>query len=306
LGAEDLIETFLYEFEERNKQLVDWIKKGDISGDDFYTLAIDQLERLKQADPMNRSYVSRQAELYHLDGHLRRAGEGYRKVLEMDPLHSLSDQEREWIEKFCPLLLINAKECFSLIDVVAVHHPSQPMIGYHLFWEDDYDFPDDNEPCDHEEIWVQYDPAKEEVKKVMSWFHARIIESEEAVLEARNHGQRSIVRIEWGKHGSLLCGWEQIKDPITHTPLKRWLRETYHQVKTGGRVPDHPLKRFWPRGFEGTFAEYIDFSVPLDPLKWLQKKPLLFKTEWVNAVLHSHALPYNFHPKMEWPDRFRC
>jgi hypothetical protein len=24
----------------------------------------------------------------------------------------------------------------------------------------------------------------------------------------------------------------------------------------------------------------------------------------VNAVIFTHALLYNFHPKMEWPDRF--
>jgi hypothetical protein len=72
----------------------------------------------------------------------------------------------------------------------------------------------------------------------------------------------------------------------------------------GGRVPFHPLKKFWPKGFEGTFEEFIDFSVPIDPLEWLQQKPLMYKTRWVNAVIFTHALLYNFHPKMEWPDRF--
>jgi hypothetical protein len=299
-----VIETFLAEYAERDNLFKGLMKQGVISVHEYYALAINQLELLKQADPKNPSYAARQAELYHLNGNLRLAGEGYKRVFELDPLLTLSVKETNMIEKFCPLLLINPRECFPLMDVVAVHHPSLPLIGYHLFWEDDYDFPDDCEPSDHEEIWVQYDPAEKAVEKVMCWFHSRVLESEEAVKEAHRNQQRPIIRIEWGKHGSLLCGWDKLKEPLTQVPLLQWLSETYELMKTGGRVPDHPLKRFWPSRFEGTFEEFIDFSTELDPREWLQKKPLCFKTIWVNAVLHTRTLPYNFHPKMEWPSRF--
>jgi hypothetical protein len=299
-----LIDTFLYEWKKRNGEITELIKEERISGADFYQLAISQLEFLTKADPNNVSYVSQLAEFLHLDGHVRKAGEQYRKVLEMDPLLPLTEMEERLIQKFCPILLINPKECFPLKDVVAVHHPAKPVIGYHLFWEDDYDFPDDYEPCDHEEVWIEYDPKTEVVTNVMCWFHSRVLKSEDAVKEAHNNQQRAIIRIEWGKHGSLLCGWENMKEPLTGVTLPDWLKETYEHVKKGGRVPSHPLKRFWPKGFEGTFEEYIDFSIKVDPLEWLNKKPLMYKTRWVNAVIFTQCLLYNFHPKMEWPDRF--
>jgi hypothetical protein len=299
-----LIDTFLYEWKKRNGEITELVKGERISGTDFYQLAISQLEFLIKADPNNVSYVSQLAEFLHLDGHVRKAGEQYRKVLEMDPLLPLTEMEERLIQKFCPILLMNPKECFPLKDVVAVHHPTKPIIGYHLFWEDDYDFPDDYEPCDHEEIWIEYDPKTEVVTNVMCWFHSRVLKSEDAVKEAHSNQQRAIIRIEWGKHGSLLCGWESMKEPLTGVTLPHWLKETYEHVKNGGRVPSHPLKRFWPKGFEGTFEEYTNFSVEVDPLEWLNKKPLMYKTRWVNAVIFTECLLYNFHPKMEWPDRF--
>jgi hypothetical protein len=82
------------------------------------------------------------------------------------------------------------------------------------------------------------------------------------------------------------------------------MKLTYEHVRLGGRVPNHPLKRFWPKGFTGTFEEYMDFSKVVDPLEYLDRKPLMFKTRWVNAVLNTQCLLYNFHPKMEWPERF--
>jgi hypothetical protein len=299
-----VINTFLYEWKKRNEEIIELIKEEKVSGIDFYQSAITQLELLKRIDPQNVNYVSQQAEFFHLDGYLRKAGEKYRKVLEMSPLIPLTETDERFIRKFCPLLLINPKECFPLKDVVVVHHPSKPIIGYHLFWEDDYDFPDDYEPCDHEEVWVEYDPETEAVTNIMCWFHSRVLKSEAAVKEAHSNQQRAIIRVEWGKHGSLLCGWENMKEPLTNVSLPQWLKETYEHVKKGGRVPSHPLKRFWPKGFDGEFEEYTDFSVKVDPLDWLNKKPFMYKTNWVNAVIFTESLHYNFHPKMEWPNRF--
>jgi len=298
-----MIDTLLYEWKKRNEEIPKLIKER-ISSHDFYQLAISQLEFLTRVIPDNVNYVSQLAEFLHLDGNIRRAGEQYRRVLEMDPLIPPSEKEKQMMRKFCPILLLTREECFPLKDVVVVHHPTKSMIGYHLFWEDDYDFPDDYEPCDHEEIWIEYNPETETVTNVMCWFHSRVLSSKSAAKEAWNNNQRAIIRVEWGKHGSLLCGWENIKEQLTGVMLVDWLKETYEHVKKGGRVPFHPLKKYWPKGFEGTFDEYIDFSVRVDPLNWLDKKPLMYKTRWVNAAIFTQCLLYNFHPKMEWPDRF--
>lgn len=299
-----MIDIYMREFAEGNRELIELVKNGRISNADYYEFAIHQLELLKKIHPENVQYVAWQAEYYHLDGNLRRAGDQYRRVLEMDPPVSLTEDEVRLIRKFCPILLTNPQECFPLKDFVAVHHPTKPLIGYHLFWEDDFDFPDDYEPCDHEEVWIQYDPQQEVVTKVMAFFHSRVIQSETAVEEARDNQQRAKIRIEWGKHGALLTGWEEMNEPLTGVSLLEWMRVTYDHVCSGGRVPHHPLKRFWPAGFEGTFEEYVEFSEAVDPLAYLDRKPLMFKSRWVNAILYTQCLLYNFHPKMEWPERF--
>jgi hypothetical protein len=299
-----MIEVYAQEFRATSQVLLETLTKGEADARAVFQAFIGLYELMRRLFPDEAEYAARLAEFYHLDSHLRRAGEMYRKVLGMVPPEEPTEQDFVNIRRYCPVLLTTPKEYFPLKDVAAVHHPNKPLIGYHLFWEDDYDFPDDYEPCDHEEIWVEYDPEKEIVTNVMTFFHSRVIESKEAVLEARDNGQRPIVRIEWGKHGSLLKGWETMAEPLTNLPLIEWMKQTYDQVKLGGRMADHPLKRFWPKGFEGSFEAYLDFSVPVDPLEWLDRKPLIFKSRWVNAILFTQAIHYNFHPKMEWPDRF--
>ncbi|UOF89599.1 hypothetical protein LSG31_17175 [Fodinisporobacter ferrooxydans] len=299
-----MIDIYTFEYNNGANEFIKLVKDGKVSNSEYYQFAIAQLEFIKKASPNPIPYINQQAEYYHLDGNLRRAGEQYHEVLRRDPFVPLSEKETERIRKFCPILRVIPKECFPLKDFVAIHHPTEPLIGYHFFWEDDYDFPDDYEPCDHEEMWVKYDPETEIVTNVMSFFHSRVIESDAAVLEAGENHQRPVIRIEWGKHGSLLKGWEEMQEPLTGVPIMEWLKTTYEHVKAGGRVPKHPLKRFWPQGFEGTWEEYVDFSITVDPLKLLEKKPLMFKTRWVNAVMFTQCLLYNFHPKMEWPERF--
>jgi len=301
-----MIEIYADEFKRASQTLIDNMLNGGVTaGSDYYRAVVPILELLSGVCPERTEFVAWAAEYYHLDGNMRRAGELYKRVLEQSPLQEPDDLEISRIRKFCPTLLTTPQECFPLKDVAAVHHPTLPIIGYHLFWEDDYDFPDDYEPCDHEEVWVEYNPEDEVVTKVLTFFHSSVIESQAAVQEAKENGGRPVIRIEWGKHGSLLKGWESLTIPLKEVSAMDWLLETYAHVKAGGRVPDHPLKKHWPKGFEGTFADYTDFSVPVDPLHYLARKPLLFKTEWVNAVLFIHGLLYNFHPKMEWPERFQ-
>ncbi|KIL38553.1 hypothetical protein SD70_25865 [Gordoniibacillus kamchatkensis] len=300
-----MIEIYAHEFAAASRALVAKMMSGDVKADSAYFRAVvPVLELLREAYPDQAQYAAWEAEFYHLDGSLRRAGELYKRTLQLAPPRAPTETEMRRMRRFCPLLLTTPLECFPLKDVAAVHHPSLPLIGYHLFWEDDFDFPDDYEPCDHEEIWVEYDPVAEAVTKVMTFFHSSVIESPEAAEEARAGGQRPVVRIEWGKHGSLLKGWENLVIPLKNISAAEWLKETYEHVRAGGRVPDHPLKRHWPQRFEGTFEQYTDFSVRVDPIALLDRKPLFFTSLWVNAVLFTEALLYNFHPKMEWPERF--
>jgi hypothetical protein len=299
-----MIEIYAHEYKEVSQKLIDKMLSGEVTGEAYYQAVVHILELLQNAEPENPDFIAKHSEFYHLDGNLRQAGKLYKRVLELAPPEELKQHEIASIRKYCPILLTTPKEFFPLKDIIAVHHPNRPLIGYHLFWEDDYDFPDDYEPCDHEEVWVEYDPHEEIVTKVMTFFHSSVIESKAAAIEAVNNDQRPIIRIEWGKHGSLLKGWEEMIIPMKEVSATEWLKETYEHVKIGGRVPKHPLKRFWPVGFDGTFDEYTDFSVPVSALDLLDRKPLMFKSRWVNAIIFTQGLLYNFHPKMEWPERF--
>ena len=249
--------------------------------------------------------VSRVAEAYHLKGELREAGKHYKKVLEMDSPQQLSPEERNHVMRFAPVLHTTPNECFELMDVVAIHHPEKPLIAYHLFWEDDYNFPDDFEPCDHEQVWVAYDPLSGQVIQVWAFFHSRVITTREAAEDAnRNNGQANVY-VQWGTHGSLLQGWEKLRDEHNDSrTIMEVMKQSYLKVSKGGRLPDHPLKRWWPKGFAGEFADYLDFSRALPTSERLRQQDKMVKSRWSNAVLQQLFLLYNFHPKFDWPDSY--
>lgn len=196
-----MIEIYTHEWKSVSAKLAGAMRDGKVTVQETCATIIPVLDLMRSVFPDDAEIPARQGEYYHLDGQLRRAGQAYRRALELEPLLMLTEREAAAIRRHCPLLLTTEAECFPLKDIAAVHHPAKPLIGYHLFWEDDFDFPDDYEPCDHEEIWVEYDPAEETVTQVMTFFHSSVISSEEAVQEAREHGERPIIRIEWGNTG---------------------------------------------------------------------------------------------------------
>src|SRR2546426_761351 len=93
------------------------------------------------------------------------------QVLALAPPKQPSPAQIAAVMKFAPRLYTTPTEFFPLNDVVAIIHPDKPLIGYHLFWGDDIDFPDDHDPTDHEIVWVEYDPATQEVREVHTYFH---------------------------------------------------------------------------------------------------------------------------------------
>lgn len=275
-----------------------WAELGDAD----LCLLSEGLHRAAVVRPeADRAYHwERIGESFQIRRNLGEAARWYQQVLDLEPPRAPSDAERRAILRHAPLLLTNPREFFPLKDVVAFHHPDRPLIAYHLFWEDDYNFPDDLEPCDHEQLWVAYDPGTGLVTEVRSFFHSQILGSSEAVVEANTHGGRPRIRVEWGLHGSLVAGWESLRFDNGGSP-ESWLDHNFRGVKTGGRAKDHPLKRRWPAGFAGSWSDYLDFSAPVDPLVLLREKDLLFTGRWANALLQQCCLTYNFAVKYDWP-----
>lgn len=236
--------------------------------------------------------VNEQALAAHRVRHLGEASRHYDRLLALDPPPATTAAHRALALRHVPRLHLVAGEFFPLKDIVAVLHPERPVIGYHLFWEDDLGFPADNEPCDHEIVWVEYDPATGRVVRVQAYFHGRLVEAAEAAADANAHGGRPWIGVEWGFHGSVPRGGLEAAAPT--------LRPHWERVQRGMETP-HPLARGWPQRFDGGYEAYVAFSVPYDPAPQLEKSDLIVVSRWANAVLNRRGLRYNFSPKAEWP-----
>lgn len=247
------------------------------------------------ADPAEPAQLNNQALAAHRQRNLGEASRYYNQLLKLDPPAEPTAAQQALVRKFTPRLHNVAGEFFPLKDIVAIIHPERPVIGYHLFWEDDIGYPSDNEPCDHEIVWIEFDPATEAVTRVSTYFHGRILAPEGAAAEANAHGGRAWIGVEWGFHGSI--PWQQTG------AVEAKLREHWalaHQPPPG-RKRD-PLARGWPENFPGDYDAYVNFSVANDDaLARLEKDSLVFVSRWPMATLNRHGLRYNFAVKTEWP-----
>lgn len=247
---------------------------------------------------------------------LDEASAGYAQVLDASPPGEPTATQWRLIQKFAPRLFVTHIEPFPLKDFAAVMHPAQPWVSYHLFWEDDIDFPDDNDPCDHELLWVRFDPATERVAAYYTYFHGRLLRAPpDAVAEANRSGGRPRVLIQWGKHGTLPPGWERLEIvadsgdaerdfyPLGQAiPLETYMRGTFRKLaEAGRRGAGSPLGAGWPKKFSGPWEAFVSFTREVDPLPMLKSRRMVRVSCWNNATINRYFLRYNFRVKTEWP-----
>jgi hypothetical protein len=238
--------------------------------------------------------------------------------LELEPPRDPAPVELQLVRRFAPRVYTTSTEFFPLKDFAAILHPDGRLIAYHFFWEDDIDFPDDNDPCDHEVMWVDYSSDGRTIDRIWTYFHGRILSGAEAsLLDARRHGMRPRVNVQWGKHGSMPAGWDALPiaasegdielkyfPPDRPLTLKQYNEATFRKLSTEGRrLIDHPMARRlgWPERFAGTWKDFVDFSRSIEPLKFLERTKMVRVSRWNSATINQHFLPYNFRPKTEWP-----
>lgn len=300
----------------RRRMSRSYFEKGDMYLDMYdangrnpviFESAIKNYKKDLQFDPNSTLHHYRLGFAYHLMRRLTEASSEYKVVLKLDPPRLASESDLELANKYAPRLFVNPEEFFSLKDVVAVIHPEKPIIAYNLFWEDDIDYPGDNDPSDHEVAWIRFDQNDGKVTNVYTYFHKAILSTKKAVKDANLHHQRARINVQWGGHGSLPLGWERLKpqaiyEKIGHELKVKDMPERYQELSKSIRNPDHPLAKNWPKRFEGSYKDFVNFSRYIGSRRLLKKKKMVIISSWPNAVINQYFLAYNYFPKRQWPE----
>lgn len=156
-----------------------------------------------------------------------------------------------------PDLHVQRDEPFTLERVVAVVHPSRPIIAYHLLWSHDVNgqWVPWAKASDAEEVWVGYDPVSLAPTELWTYWHGVILHTPWA-----DKG-RPAVAVQWGKHGDLPFG-------VIESDLPRGRTLNFFYAAEFVLLPDIWLGRAshgGPWGFLHSYSRYRDFSriVPL-------------------------------------------
>ena len=271
----------------------------------IFNRVIENYKKGLKLQPKNILYRYRLGYAYHLMRRLMEASSEYEKVLKLDPPRLATEAELKLVAKYAPRLFINLKEFFKLKDLVAIIHPKQPIIAYNLFWEDDIDYPGDNDPSDHEVVWIEFNKSKGKISGVYTFFHQAILSTEEAVKDANLHHQRARINVQWGEHGSLPLGWEKLHPEAIFEIIGKKIKiknmaQRYQELSKSIKNPHHPLAKDWPKKFTGSYKDFINFSKYIESRRLLKKKKMVITSKWPNAVINRYFLTYNYFPKKQW------
>ena len=117
-----------------------------------------------------------------------------------------------------PVLYLQRDESFQIARIVAVIHPTRPVIGYHLLWVDDVHgaWLPRTRPTDEEVVWVGYDSTGAPTD-VWTYWHGTIVHA-----DWRGRGT-VLIDVQWGKHGSLPRNTRYVDLPLMQQINLFWL-----------------------------------------------------------------------------------
>ena len=150
-----------------------------------------------------------------------------------------------------PVLYLQADEWFPLERVVAVVHPTQPIVAYHLLWRDDVhgSWIPFTVPTDQEVVWVGHDSSGAPTDLWTFW-HGTVLHA-----DWHDRGPPE-VDVQWGKHGSLPRG-------VIESDLPRNQKMNAFYLLSWIGLPDIWLGNLTRRGpwcFCKGYGRYRDFS----------------------------------------------
>ena len=166
-----------------------------------------------------------------------------------------SDSIRSLAKRLAPILYLQRDETFPLERVVAVVHPTERVIAYHLLWRDDAHgaWLPFTIPTDEELVWVGYDSTTM-ATHMWTYWHG-------AILHTRwPRGTRAEIDVQWGKHGSLPRRVDENTLPVALS------LDSYFLYAWVG-IPDLLLGRLVRRGpscFCRSYRRYREFTRPID------------------------------------------
>jgi hypothetical protein len=189
--------------------------------------------------------------------------------------------------RLAPVLYLQRDETFPLVRVVAVLHPTRPIIAYHLLWRDDVHgaWIPFTVPTDEEVLWIGYDTTFAPTD-IWTYWHGRILHTPWPKSQVR-------IDVQWGKHGSLPRNVVQ-----SDLPKSRSLNFFYAMTIVG--EPDILLGDIFRKGplcFCHSYRRYLDFNRPL-PLG--EKLDAVVRAENPQSVLKA-VFGNNYSNKHRWP-----
>ncbi|MDP6804701.1 MAG: hypothetical protein QF902_05130 [Rhodospirillales bacterium] len=293
---------------EREAASRDFAERADkVAGiwDEAKPVPLESLQsNIRIVSPRKRDipHVYAQAVELHKKRRLDEAAALYRTVLRLEPPRPASASELRLAKRHLPRVCTTLREPFALKDLIVVIPPDreQRLLAYHLIWGDDIDYLDDNDPADHEIVWVKYSPDGR-AEGAWSFWHSSVLSTSKAVADANAH--RVKISVQWGKHGSLLEGWEErigIDESIPAFPHFEPLE--FSRLKNERRRAVGHYAERWPKRFEGDRSDFLAFPVEVDLEGKLDEHRMVVVGRHANAVITQWYLPYNIRPKFDWPN----
>jgi hypothetical protein len=199
-----------------------------------------------------------------------------------------ADSAARLAHQLAPVLYLHRDESFPLSRVVAVVHPWEPVIAYHLLWRDDAHgaWVPGTKATDQEIVWVRHDSTGAPTD-VWTYWHGDVLHA-----DWRGKGQVAI-DVQWGKHGSMPRG-------VVGDDLPRFKRlGDFYMI--AWLLPDlwlGRLSRPGPLCFCAGPGRYRDFS---RPLLLAERLDVVARVEDPDHVLRSvFGVPYSHKPAWPW------
>ena len=188
-----------------------------------------------------------------------------------------------------PVLHVQRDEAFPLERVVAVVHPTCPVIAYVLDWKWDVNgqWLPWTKSSDEEEAWVGYDSSTHAPTDLWTYWHGTLLHA-----DWRQRGAPA-VSVQWGKHGTLPYG-------VIESDLPRWKKLNVFYATALALSPEiwiGKLAHGGPWGFFHGYGRYRDFEriVPL-----AERLDAVVSADDPGPALRE-VLGRRYSKKTEWP-----